>query len=892
MRGSRVLPLLVFLLVAAGGCGRDKPTSAPKVATGAIAVEVQWESLAPLPVAAKIPVTKGKVRVSGVGMANAVEREADVVGGRLKLRIDGIPVGTRKVELFLLSGAGDTLWYGADETVNVAENLTATAILRPSRVGNTPPESVSISASRPINRIGHPFTFTVSATDAHDATDSLQVRWDFDGDGEYDTDWSTAKQDTFAYRAIDHYLVIAQVRDLTDEKNTSTNNAAVPPLQVRVIDLSAVAGRPGLDRDTVWVAIPGGGLVDLDGKASHGSPASLGDSLVYHWKHLVRYPGAVQETVENELNANHSGDAGRVRFSPKKAGLYAFSLSVEFLGVFSDPDTLLMQVHSRPPTARVTAPGTVRVGDADTLYGVGADPDDPAGATLVYRWRGADLALLSDTTSSTPVFVPAAEGSYSFALVVSDADPQESAPFPVNIRVLPANQPPVADAGPDIGGIVGSPIALDGSRSSDPNADTLHFTWTSAEGLALDDPQAERPTFTAADPGVYHFELVVNDGLASSRPDNVAVTLSLGNRPPVADAGRDTVVEVGQTVLLNGGASSDPDGSAGLSYRWTLLGGGILEGVTTPSPQFQATGPGVFEIELVVSDTELASAADTVKVRAKEPPRLVFSSNESGDYEIYSIALDGTERTNLSQQPGDDDQMPRTSPDGSLVAFTSNRNHSPDPATGGEAPDIWGMGPDGGAQRQLVQDPASWPSLAADGSLAFVREYGLGGSDVFVVGAAGKLPERVSDGEGLNTHPSWSPDSRRLVFAKADSTGFYDLYLVDSQGGELEQLTNTPGASETEPAWSPDGESIAYVTDVEGPAHIAVVALATRESRLLTVDPEADHRGPSWSPDGSRIAYVRSGPDGGTAIYLMGAGGADPGLLVPNATEPAWLPGR
>jgi hypothetical protein len=68
-------------------------------------------------------------------------------------------------------------------------------------------------------------------------------------------------------------------------------------------------------------------------------------------------------------------------------------------------------------------------------------------------------------------------------------------------------------------------------------------------------------------PGTYVAQLVVNDGMADSAPDTVAISTS--NSAPVADAGPDQTVVAGQIVSLDGSGSSDRDGDP-LSFHWML----------------------------------------------------------------------------------------------------------------------------------------------------------------------------------------------------------------------------------------------------------------------------------------------------------------------------------
>lgn len=99
---------------------------------------------------------------------------------------------------------------------------------------------------------------------------------------------------------------------------------------------------------------------------------------------------------------------------------------------------------------------------------------------------------------------------------------------------------------------------------------------------------------------------------------------TVGNSAPVAEAGLGVYAYVGDTVILNGEASADPDGQA-LTYAWSQIAGPptALTDATTARPSFTVAEPGTVWFQLVVSDGTLASVADTVAVvvpdRAAEP---------------------------------------------------------------------------------------------------------------------------------------------------------------------------------------------------------------------------------------------------------------------------------
>src|SRR5262249_53687366 len=134
---------------------------------------------------------------------------------------------------------------------------------------------------------------------------------------------------------------------------------------------------------------------------------------------------------------------------------------------------------------------------------------------------------------------------------------------PDTVTITTANTLPVANAGPDQTVFIGTTVHLDGSKSSDADGDALLFTWSltrspSGTTTTLSDPTVVNPTFVVDKPGTYAVQLIVNDGLGNSAP--ALVTITTINSRPVANAGPDQIVVLGQIVPLDGSKSNDVDG--------------------------------------------------------------------------------------------------------------------------------------------------------------------------------------------------------------------------------------------------------------------------------------------------------------------------------------------
>ncbi|MFC5491991.1 hypothetical protein [Nocardioides caricicola] len=168
-------------------------------------------------------------------------------------------------------------------------------------------------------------------------------------------------------------------------------------------------------------------------------------------------------------------------------------------------------------------------------------------------------------------------------------------------------------------------------------------------------------------------------------------------------------------------------------------------------------------------------------------------------------------------------------------------------------------------------------------------------ADLWLVGADGADPARLTDAEGVELMPTWSPDGERVAYVSGaawDSPT--DLYVLDVDGGESEQLTSTPDRCESQPTWTPDGEELVYVSGScdAGPDGVFAIGLDGGEERELVA-------GASWpdiGPDG-RLLY--SAPVPGKPWYVQrlwvsepdGTGARDvtpPGMA--SASEATWSP--
>jgi len=307
------------------------------------------------------------------------------------------------------------------------------------------------------------------------------------------------------------------------------------------------------------------------------------------------------------------------------------------------------------------------------------------------------------------------------------------------------------------------------------------------------------------------------------------------------------------------------------------------------SPTPSQTAPPLLPSDTPVpapSDTPVPAPSDTPPPSpTPEPPhpdRVAFWSNHDGSWQIYLIDVDGSNLRKLVDEATYTYSPPDWSPDGTRIAFISSY------ASGSN---LMVIDIASGAVHQLTTGTPLLGRIAwnpAGTRLAFSASTDYGSEEIFLVNADGSDLTNLTNSEFSDWSPRWSPDGSQIVYQTL-AADTWEILSRPTAGGEATHLTsNTDTLWGTNPIWSPDGTRIVFHNGSGSAGEIYTLQLDPYRIHNVSSS-SADDSIPSWSPDGSKLLFY-SDRDGNEDVFVVLPDGSGlQNLTASPATE--WMPG-
>ena len=278
---------------------------------------------------------------------------------------------------------------------------------------------------------------------------------------------------------------------------------------------------------------------------------------------------------------------------------------------------------------------------------------------------------------------------------------------------------------------------------------------------------------------------------------------------------------------------------------------------------------------------------------AADVPYIAFSSNRSGNYDIYIIDIKGENPQQLTNHPANE-FSPAFSPDGHRMAYVSSRHDG--------YREIYVMNLPTKVSHRLTNHPKhdNNPAWSPDGRWIAFDSNREGTHDIYKIQPDGENLQRLTHGEQNSYNAAWSPDSQFIAFGSARKPP--GIYIMDADGGNPRRLPNQPRLGRT-PSWSPDGKQIAFSDYIilEG-NHDILFRGRGKDIYTLNVDGSdlrqrtrhpAEDWAPVWSPDGQSIVYYSKWNEKSDIYLIEGGLGRHGGQLTrhpANDIHPTWVP--
>lgn len=274
--------------------------------------------------------------------------------------------------------------------------------------------------------------------------------------------------------------------------------------------------------------------------------------------------------------------------------------------------------------------------------------------------------------------------------------------------------------------------------------------------------------------------------------------------------------------------------------------------------------------------------------------KILFSEYDGSNYDLFTVCPDGSQLARITSDPADDVD-PSWSVDGTHIAFSSSRSgHF----------QIYQMAADGSGVTALTTDFENLkPVWLPDGKhIAFRTDDGKGTFWWRVLDLETSELSTITEPsfDFFFQTPAWSPDGQRIAYMslveqQERNDGSSQIHVKNVDGTNDIALTNDTWAN-ISPKWSPDGSKIAFLSERGGTSNLYNLYVMNNDGsdvQQMTKTGYPEDAVYSWSPDGKQIVIGNNTLYTGITIIDLGSGTSHPLMewtTPANVISPSWQP--